>query len=160
MSLFQNDEYQWRETFFVLFDESQRPTAEQMRQVLSVVNPNFQLGDIRSDEEGLFESLTLISSDDYAGMDITCVAGEEKLEPVGELIEELRSTVATDDEMARLKRIPACNARFDIYHFERIVHDAAEEEDFMDPGSLLAVLEELTQMCDGIGIDPQSGSLV
>ena len=38
--------------------------------------------------------------------------------------------------------------------------EAEEEDEFLDPGSLLIVLEQLAELCHGIAIDPQTGSVV
>ena len=84
MSLFENDEYQWRETYFVLFDKEKRPTAEQLETLLKNLNKAYDIRDVRSDEQGMFESLTLISTDDYAAMDLTCAANEEILDQIQE----------------------------------------------------------------------------
>ena len=51
-------------------------------------------------------------------------------------------------------------ARFDIFHFEQLVPGSDEEEEFLDPGSLLLVLETLASAVDGGGVAPQSGPLV
>jgi len=158
MSLFENDRYEWRETYFVLFDAAKRPPAERVKRRLLALSPHYRLVDVRADEKGRFEFLTLLSPEDYAAMDITYLAGEEVTEHVAELAREMRPAATTDEEKARLEQLRRCNARFDIYHFEQIVSSVEEDEELMDPGLLLAVLEELTTMCDGIGIDPQSGS--
>ena len=42
MSLFENPEYQWRETFLVLFDEQQRPTAEQVEAAFTQIGKQFE----------------------------------------------------------------------------------------------------------------------
>ncbi len=161
MSLFENEEYQWRETFFVLFDGANRPTAKQVKLTLTRLGPHYQLSDLCSDEDDLFESLTLISPDDYAAMDIICVTGEEVLELGTGLVEEMRAAAPTREEIKTIDRIRRCDARFDIYHFEQVVYGVDDEDDdVMDPGSMLIVLEGLTEICNGIGIDPQTGTLV
>lgn len=164
MSLFENDEYQWRETYFVLFDVSKRPTAEKFAQMLTGLNDAYQVTDVRADEEGAFESLTLISKDDYAAMDLTCAANEEVQEQIAELAEKLKE-LAGPDEMEQIKRIPKCTARLEVYHFEQMVFVGStssedEPDDFMDPGSLLVVLERIAEMIDGIVVDTQSNSIM
>jgi hypothetical protein len=67
--------------------------------------------------------------------------------------------------MPTIKRIPECTARVDVYHFEQMVFVGSsgpddEIDDFMDPGSLLVVLERIAELCDGIVVDPQSNSLL
>ncbi len=71
MSLFENDEYQWRETYFVLFDAARLPSAPVIEDLLRNLNKNYELRDIRSSDDGRFESLTLFSPDDYAAMDLS-----------------------------------------------------------------------------------------
>jgi hypothetical protein len=116
--------------------------------------------DVQAGEEGEFEALTLISPDDYAAMDITYVSGEEVVEQTGELLEELSANATTAAEKAKLKRLVDLNARFDIYHFEEVVTGDPEDDEFMDPGCLLQVLQRLTELVSGIPVDPQTGSLI
>ena len=89
MSLFENEDYRWRETYFVLFHEANRPAADAIVQGLQKVNARYQISNVRATEAGLFESLTLISADDYAAMDISYVCGEEVREHTEELVEEM-----------------------------------------------------------------------
>jgi hypothetical protein len=83
-------------------------------------------------------------------------------EQVIELSEEMESAQLTVDEKQKLKRLKSCDARFDVYHFEQVVmgQNDDEEESYLDPGALLIVLERLARMCRGVGVDPQSGTLV
>lgn len=159
MSLFENDLYTWRETYFLFFPHEQRPRLAEVEKELKKLGPHYELADGRSDEEGGFESLTLFSPDDYAAMDMTYLEGEEVYEQRDAQIEELQATgSATKEQLARLK---ACDARLDVYHFEQVVFTGDDDDDeFMDPGSLLIVLQKLAHLCRGIGVDPQSGELM
>ena len=164
MSLFENDEYQWRETYFVLFDAANRPTTAAFQDLFSSLNKNYEIRDVSSDDSGEFESLTLISKDDYAAMDITCVVNDDIPEQMAQLANEMKE-LAGPDELETINKIPACTARLEIYHFEQMVFVGSsgpedEPDDFMDPGSLLVVLERIAAMCEGIVVDPQSNSLV
>jgi hypothetical protein len=159
MSLFENDQYRWRETYFVLFHESKRPKSADVQRALKKLDPRYVLIDIREIEGEVFESLTLLSPDDYAAMDISYVSGEEVTEQIEELRAEMKGSALTADEKAKLRRLLECNARFDIYHFEQVV-EADEQEEFLDPGALLNVLERLARLVDGVAIDPQSGTLM
>lgn len=165
MSLFENDEYQWRETYFVLFDAARRPTAEILQETLQSLGERYRISEVQATEGGDFESLTVMSPDDYSAMDISYVGGEEVLEQVAELTKEMKASHASCEEKVSLSRLPRCTARLDVYHFEERLSSAAyqddeDEEVFMDPGALLAVLEKLAELCDGIVVDPQSGSLM
>jgi hypothetical protein len=160
MSLFENASYQWRETYLVLFESARRPSAEKVQAALEALGQQYEIRDVRADEEGRFDCLTLVSPDDYAAMDISYVSGEEVTEQTKELVNELRQTTATETEIADLKRITALDARFDIYHFEEIVTGDEEDDEFMDPGCLLQVIDELTRLVNGVGLDPASGALL
>jgi hypothetical protein len=161
MSLFERDDYQWRETFFVLFDEAHRPSASEVKKSLESLNSRLQVSDLCADPEGAFESLTVFSPDDFAAMDITCITGEEVREQIPELVEQLRTNVVSDDERKALKALSKCTARIDVFHFEQQTSDETEDEgEFMDPGGLLLVLDRLGQLCHGIVVDPQSSSLL
>ena len=162
MSLFENDEYRWRETFFVLFDEDSRPPAATVEKTLQNLNPLYQIQNVQADEQGRFESLTLISSDDYAAMDISYVCEPEVMEQGAELAKELKDSATSKQDQDKLKQLLKFNARLDIFHFEQIVFVGGgdEDEEFLDPGLLLSVLEKLAKLCQGVSIDPQSGLLM
>lgn len=163
MSLFENEEYRWRETYFVLFPSENRPTAEQVVAALHQVNENYQLADVRKNEDGELESLTILSPDDYAGMDITFLGGAEVREHTEELVEEMLPLV-TGEEKERLRKLPEFDARLDVYHFEQLIFTGPADDDdmdeFVDPGSLLIVLEKLAELTRGVGVDQESGTLI
>ncbi|MCO6454530.1 MAG: hypothetical protein J5I93_04360 [Pirellulaceae bacterium] len=160
MSLFESDEYRWRETYFVFFQDQQRPSAAVVRKALEKLGDDYELVDLRTDEQGCFESLTLYSPRDFAAMDISYVQGEEVDEQVQELRQELRSAALSDEERAKLELLPRCTARYDIYHFEQVVDFGDDDEDILDPGGLLLVLERLADLCQGLAYDPQAGAFL
>lgn len=164
MSLFENDEYQWRETYFVLFEDSRRPTAAAVTSALRKLDPRYEIREVRADEEDRFESLTLISPDDYAAMDISLVTGDEVTEQTATLIDDLLKAASSATERNAIKQLAKYRSRFDVYHFEQLVfvgRDSEEEEDdFMDPGSLLIVMERIAKLCDGVVVDPQANVIL
>jgi hypothetical protein len=160
MSLFGDENYQWRETYFVLFRDSHRPIAKEVAEALTADDGRFQISDVRADEEGRLESLTIKSPDDFAAMDISYVTGEEVAEQIAELTQEFSRTTLDAEEQQKLDSLTECNARFDIFHFEQVASEGGEEDDFLDPAALLIVMERLAQLCQGVSIDPQSGSLM
>ena len=159
MSLFGNDQYQWRETYFVLFQESDRPSTKRVSDALAD-DSRFEVIEIRGDGEGRLESLTLVSPDDFSAMDITFVTGDEVSEQVEQLLQDMIRTTLTDEERTKLDDLGKCNARFDIFHFEQMQSGDGGEDEFLDPGGLLIVMETLTELCNGVSIDPQSGSFM
>jgi hypothetical protein len=159
MSLFSDDRFQWRETYFVLFREPDRPLADKVAESFAQ-DPRIQVTEVSGDEAGLFEALSLSSPDDFSGMDITYVTGEEVKEQIDQLLQDLAKTTLNEEEVGKLNRLDQCDARFDVFHFEQVQMFDEGAEEVLDPGGLLIVLERLASLCNGIGIDPQSGSLM
>jgi hypothetical protein len=162
MSTFENENYKWRETYFVLFDSVKRPSLAKITKTLQGLNRRFELSNAVGDDSGAFESITLRSPQDYSALDISYMAGEEVQTQGHELLDEMRPNAADGEELAKLSRLPKCDARLDILHFEEIVGDGGEEEgeETLDPSTLLNVLDALVRITGGVGVDPQSGSVM
>ena len=161
MSTFERDDYRWRETYFVLFDVAHRPAMEDVEKALHELSSRFVLANPVADELGRFDSVTLLAPDDFAALDISYLEGDEVLEHVVQLAEELNLSAESPEERAKLERIPACTARFDVMHFQQVESGGDEEaEEMFDPSALIVVLEALSGLTDGVGVDPQSGSLI
>jgi hypothetical protein len=160
MSTFERDDYRWRETYLVFFDASRRPTVQQMRHKLEHLRGHYELSDLVGDEQGMFESVTLRSPEDYSALDISYVQGEEVAEQGAQLLQEFKSAALDEKERARLSTIAQSNALFNILHFEQVVDTGDDElEDMLDPSALLLVLEALARLTHGVGVDPQSGTI-
>lgn len=157
MSLFGDPNFQYRETYFVLFEKSNRPKSSDLLNAIGQLGNNCQIVDSKVSDDRI-ESVTVDLPEDFAALDITYVEGDEVLSQVLEIGEELRNMTLQGDELAKLSKIKHCNARFDIFHFERSINTEADE--FIDPGGLLLVLERLAALCDGVSFDPQSQSIL
>ncbi len=161
MSMFENDQYRWRETYFVLFPASRRPTLERLQQKLSRLNSRFALTNLSADESGRFESMTVLSPDDFAALDICYLEGQEVLEQGNELAEELETADCQAEDRDRLARLRRYDARFDVLHFEQLVSFEDEEpDDMLDPSALLVVLNALAEATEGLAVDPQAGTFL
>jgi hypothetical protein len=162
MSTFESDNYRWRETYFVLFEESRTPTLKQVEQKLRKLSDRFQLSNLSAADDGSFESLTLLAPDDYAAIDISYIEGEEVIEQAVQLAKDMKNASLQPSDFQKLARLPKCTARFDVMHFEQIPETADEDEgdEMLDPSALLVVLDALVELTDGIGVDPQSGALM
>ena len=162
MSTFEREEYRWRETYFVLFDSSRRPSLKKVERMLHDLSDRFQLSNAQADEDGRFESITVMSPDDYAALDMSYESGEEVAEQVASLEEELQGSLADDEERAKLKRLKKFDARFDLLHFEQTTSDEPDDEldEMLDPSMLLIVLDAVVELTGGVGVDPQSGTLL
>jgi hypothetical protein len=161
MSLFENSLYQWRETYFVLFESNRRPRADELAAELKKLAAGNVVENLQADEHGAFEALTLHSPLDNAAMDISYIDGDEVVDQVRDLVRDLREASLTPEERAKAKRLSTANARFDLFHFEQLGEPGLEEDDeAMDPGSLLLVLDRLAEISGGVCVDPQTGSVI
>ncbi len=160
MSMFENPGYRWRETYLVMFHSQHRPKAKKVEQVLRRLDSRYQLSNVRSTEDGDFESLTLISPDDYAALDVCFVEGEDVAEQALELQKEIKPDDLPRSARDKLKQLPQFDARFDVLHFEQIAFEDDEEDEMLDPGSLLLVLSALAKLTKGVALDPQSGAVL
>jgi hypothetical protein len=159
MSTFESDNFRWRETYFVLFDAARRPSLHKVEQTIQRLKDRFELSQAAADDDGGFESLTVLAPDDYAALDISYVEGEEVIEQAQQLLKDLKTTTLQPGDMEKLARLPKCNARFDLMHFEQVL-EGEEGDEMLDPSALLLVMEALVKLTAGVGIDPQSGALM
>ncbi len=161
MSTFENNDYKWRETYFVMFDAAHRPSLEQVKTRLAKLNPRFVLSNGEADDDGRFDSITIRSPQDYAAMDISYESGDEVAEQVSELQQELKGGLDAADR-PKFEKLGRCNAKLDVLHFEQLDAESGNEEegDMLDPSALLSVMDTLVEITHGVGIDPQSGSLM
>ena len=166
MSTFERDDYQWRETYFVTFPASGRPTLSQVESALSAIGDRFEIENLMGDAEGNFEAVTLRSPEDYSAIDVSYVCGEEIVEENKRIAEELGPLSADEQEREKAGRLLKLDARFDVMHFEQVVKgvptsdEMGEMGDMLDPSALLIVLEALEQLTGGIAVDPQSGAFM
>ncbi len=154
MSLFDNIAYQYRDTFFVFFPLAKRPDAEVVRASLESLREGFNISSIRV-EGPLLKSIAIECPDDNSGMDVALVSGDEVRQQVGDLMKEFKLITLVGDDLARLELLKKCDGRFDILHFGRL-----DSGDDIDPGGLLLVIQQLSELTGGIGVDPQSMSLI
>jgi len=166
MSMFENEHYRWRETYFVLFDDKKRPTLEKMRKMLASLSDRYQMANFTADDRGRFESGTVLSPDDFAALDICYVGGDEVQEQVEQLATEIELNVLGPGDKRKLQHITRCTGRFDVLHFEQLSipqendDDDEEEDEMLDPSAMLIVLNVLAKLTEGIAVDPQSGTMM
>lgn len=157
MSLFEDNNYQYRDTFFVFFQKQNRPSLDKIESCLAELGNRYET--LKSTEkDGEFEALTFVSPHDFSAMDIAVVQGEEVSNQINELMDEFKTMTLTSDDSGKLTKLGHCDARFDIFHFEKI--DGGSDDEFLDPGGLLLVMEKLSELCEGVALDPQSHSLM
>jgi hypothetical protein len=163
MSMFEDSHYRWRETYFVLFDAKKRPKLTAVTKAIGALNKRFQLTNLSDDGEGRFDSLTVISPDDFAALDICYTGGAEVLEQGASLVDDLRKAGADSPPPVPWEQLKKYGGRFDVLHFEQISDEAdagADDEELLDPSALLVVLGVLANMTGGVAVDPQAGTFL
>jgi hypothetical protein len=161
MSMFENEHYRWRETYFVLLESHKRPDLKQVHQAIARLDARFTLTNLAEDDGGRFESITVLAPDDFAALDICYVEGEEVVEQRQELMQDLMTASCRGLDQARMEKIGRCDARFDVLHFEQLIDPEEQDlEEMLDPSALLIVLGGLARLTDGVAIDPQAGTLL
>jgi hypothetical protein len=162
MSTFEDSRYRWRETYFVLFHAKKRPTLKSVTKMLSALNKRFELTNLSADDQGLIDSLTLISPDDFAALDICYTEGAEVFEQGASLIDDLKKLGAEEPPPVPWEEIKRYDGRFDVLHFEQVAEGADDDSDdeMLDPSALLVVLAALAKHTEGVAVDPQAGTFI
>lgn len=153
MSLFENEKYEYCDTFFIYLMDENRPTLDAVNAALQELGQRCVVENAK-EKGGKFESATIKFAADCSAMDIVYVNGPEVIAQLGEIKEDLRTITLTLDSQNALKKMGKCEARFDIFHFEE--QNPNTEDEFLDPGGLLTVVGAISSICDGVGYDPQS----
>ena len=156
------DQLEWRDTYFILFQQSGRPTLTQVEAAITDATRRVTLENLEADEDGMFESVLVQAPEDHAALEISYETGEAVVEQSAQLAKQLRGEITTD----QLKRLLRADARLDVMHFERLTADSLDEadddwaEDALDPSSLLNVVDALAKLTGGLPIDPASGAIL
>ena len=118
MTLFEDDRYDWRETYFVYFESSHRPKLPEVRRALKSDAPLFAVLDSKAEPDGSLAAITIASYEDHAALEIVYREGKEVLSEVQQLVCTLQNE-ATAEELLKLHKIIQYTTRFDIHHFEQ-----------------------------------------
>jgi hypothetical protein len=158
MSLFEDSRFNYRDTFFIFFQNQHRPTAAEVQAAIENLGSKYDFENLKEDD-GKFDSVTVHSPQDYSGMDINQIGGEEVTLQVKDLMNEFKLVTLTGDDRKKLAMMEQCDSRMDVFHFEQIF-EGTDEDEILDPGGLLLVLEKLANLCHGISFDPQSQTML
>ncbi len=157
------DQLEWRDTYFILFQQSGRPTLTQVEAAITDAARHITLENLEADEDGMFESLLVQAPDDHSALEISYERGDAVIEQSAELAKQLRGEATAD----QLKKLLRADARLDVMHFERVSAEDAfddDDQDFggeaVDPSSLLNVVAALAKLTKGLPIDPASGAIL
>ena len=145
----------------VLFQEGDRPLAESVRAAVRGLGGRFEVSEVQACNDGRLESMTIKMRGESSALDVIYTGDEDVTEQLPELVRNLRRG-PDSDERDRIDAVAEMTARLDVLHFYQQLDDATDDEldEFVDPGSLLVVLDCLCHLCRGIAVDPQSASFI
>ena len=118
MTLFDDDRYNWRETYFVYFESAHRPKLTEVRRALKTYAPLFTILDSKAEPEGNLVEMTIASYENHAALEIVYREGSDVQAEAQHFVRSLANE-ATEEELSHLQKIERCMARFDIQHFEQ-----------------------------------------
>lgn len=158
------DQLEWRDTYFVVFQQADRPTVTQVEAAITESSKRLKLENLEGDEDGMFESVLVQAPQDNAAVEISYERGEAVAEQCVELARQMKDDLSPK----QLKKMLSADARLDVMLFERVQDgfaDGGEEEDdwetsALDPSSLLNVVGALAKLTGGLPIDPASGAVL
>jgi hypothetical protein len=158
------DQLEWRDTYFILFQKSDRPTLTQVEAAITESSRRLKLENLEADDDGMFESVLVQAPQDNAALEISYETGEAVSEQSVDLAKQLKGEL----DAKQLKRMLKADARLDVMLFERVARngwDGGEEDDdweggALDPSSLLNVVNALAKLTGGLPIDPASGAIM
>jgi hypothetical protein len=155
-----DDQLEWRDTYFILFDQSNRPTLSQVEAAITDASRRLKLENLEADDDGMFESVLVQAPQDNAALEISYETGEAVVAQSTDLAKQLKDEL----NAKQLARMLKADARLDVMLFERVRGDDADDDEWeggtLDPASLLNVVEALARLTHGMPIDPASGALL
>ena len=124
MTLFDDNRYNWRETYFVYFEPPHRPKLAKVRQMLKTHAPFLSILDGKEDENENLIAMTIASYEDHAALEITYREGDDVLAEAKHTFHSLKEE-ASPRELSQLEKIASCQTRFDVHHFEQTAATSA-----------------------------------
>ena len=159
-----DDQLEWRDTYFILFQQTDRPTLTQVEAAITESSRKLRLENLEADEDGMFESVLVQAPQDNAALEISYETGDAVIAQSADLAKQLKD----DLKAKQLQRMLKADARLDVMLFERVRDEdlGGDEDDeewqagSLDPASLLNVVDALAKLTGGLPIDPASGAIL
>ncbi|MDR1054061.1 MAG: hypothetical protein LBL39_07785 [Planctomycetaceae bacterium] len=119
MTLFDDERYAWRETYFVLFEAGNQPRFADVRKNFDIHAGCFSVLDKKVGKDNSMESITIASYEDHAAIEILYSEGEVVLSESEALFETIsKDCPAREREL--LRRAKNFTARYSVQHFEQV----------------------------------------
>jgi len=119
MSLYDDDRYTWRETYFVLFDDlRRRPLLDELRRELQLYGKTLKILAGQANGEGRLRQLTVASYEDHSALEIIFRQGAKVAAETDSLLRILEKG-CTPKERERLRLVKQWSTKLDVLHFEQ-----------------------------------------
>ncbi|MDO4549791.1 MAG: hypothetical protein Q4C96_00895 [Planctomycetia bacterium] len=167
-SFFNNPEYEWRETFFIMFNEKKcsRLTSERISGMLKdSPYSSLEVKIFGAAAEGGFRRILFSSPLNKAVVEVYFHQGESVLRQSREFYDGLYAILDMSERL-KWQEILNFTACYELVYFEyfvkplKIAEEFSEDDSNYDPGMLLFLLEKLTHHSHGVALDPQSGMIL
>src|SRR5687767_6736302 len=131
-----DDQLEWRDTYFILFDEANRPTLSQVEAAIMDASRRLKLENLEADDDGMFESVLVQAPEDNAALEISYETGEAVVAQSTDLAKQLKGEL----NPKQLAKMLKADARLDVMLFERVRDSDGDDDDWeggtLDPASL------------------------
>jgi hypothetical protein len=141
MSTFEDDRYQWRETYFVLFDPVKKPQLQEIRKGFERMFKSLEIREAIADEQGGIESLSVASHGDFAAIDLIYQCGDHVIAETNAMSEVMLPATSPKNRK-KLEKAKKHRARLDVLHFEQMEPNSHPESQ-EDPVFTFAALQPL-----------------
>ena len=153
MSMFENDQYRWRENLLRVVRCAETSDTEGSAEgAVAIELP----ADVDQSDRRRTRTVRIghrARPDDFAALDVCYLSGDEVTEQAEVLSTEMQAPACSKGERARIERLRHCTGRFDVLHFEQLADLEGEPDEMLDPSTLLIVLEALVELSDGVAVD-------
>ena len=113
----EDDQLEWRDTYFILFQQSDRPTLTQVEAAITDATRRLKLENLEADEDGMFESVLVQAPQDNAALEISYETGDAVVEQSADLAKQLKGEAIARAAASKLLK---ADARLDVMLFERV----------------------------------------
>ena len=125
MSLFDDNQYCWRETYLVMLDRLKRPVMSETVQRLQKLDGRLEITSPHDNAHGLLESLVVVAPNDSAAVEIRYCEGAGVMKEFAVLADELERHEPGTKERKKIIRAREFTAKIELLHFEQIQGVAA-----------------------------------
>lgn len=115
--LFDDPRYHWRETYFVLTAPEKRPVLTDVEREIAQNLPALHVVSRNADAAGYLESLSIVSPENRAGVDILWCDRPGIMEEIGALIDDIAKEAKPRDRQL-LDRARQARAKIELLHLE------------------------------------------